>query len=335
MKKSVLPCVLMLLAISGCRAGTEDIVTPGSLAELLPVEIGGMQQWLLVRGENVNNPVLLWLHGGPGSAQMPIHHAYTKDLEKEYIVVHWDQRGAGKSNHAEFREETMTVGRFVKDVNEVTQYLKKRFDKEKIVLLGHSWGTQIGILAVNKYPEDYSAYVSVGQVVHPQRGDSLSHDWLRLEVEARGNNSQKTKFMELGKPPFEDHDTYVAFAKMKDAFGGGMDAGFASLAWKALGAKEYSLSDYIKWFRGANRGSGPMWEESRDFNLFEDIPVLEIPVWFIVGEREYNTPVALIKEYFIFLEAPEKHLIIMDDCAHTPFIGDPERFNREVININP
>lgn len=334
MKKTILLYVIMLLVVSGCRSGTDEIVTANSVAELLPVEIGGIQQWLLIRGENVENPILLWLHGGPGSAQMPIHHAYTKDLEREYIVVHWDQRGAGKSNHSEFREETMTVGRFVKDVNEVTQYLKKRFDKEKIVLLGHSWGTQIGILAVNEYPEDYSAYIAVGQVVHPRRSDSLSYEWLRQEVEARGSDLQKRKFTELGKPPFEDHDSYVAFAKMKDAFGGGMDAGFSTLAWKALGANEYSLGDYIKWFRGANRGSGPMWQESRDFNLFEDIPVVEVPVWFVSGERDYNTPVALVEEYHNFLRAPEKHLIIMDGCAHTPFIGDPKRFNREIVNIN-
>lgn len=114
-----------------------------------------------------------------------------------------------------------------------------------------------------------------------------------------------------------------------------MDTGFAPLALKALGAKEYTLSDYIKWFRGANRGSGPMWEESRDFNLFVDIPALEVPVWFIVGERDYNKPVVLVEEYYNFLKAPEKHMIIMDDCAHTPFIGDPERFNHEILNINP
>lgn len=327
--------LLISLSIVACRAKTEKIDHPNAVAELMSVEIGGLEQWLLIRGEDRTKPVLLWLHGGPGSAQMPIHHAYTKALEKEYVVVHWDQRGAGKSNHAEFREASMTINRFVKDVYEVTQYLKKRFDRNKIILLGHSWGTQIGILAVKEYPEDYTAYISVSQVVHPQRGDSLSYEWLRQEIEERGTESQKSKFAKLGNPPFDDHDAYVIFARMKDTFGGGMDAGFASLAWKALGAKEYALGDYIKWVRGANRGSGPMWEESRDFNLFKDVPELEVPVWFIVGEYDMNTPVALIEEYFKFVEAPEKHLYIMENCAHTPFIGNPDQFNHKIISINP
>ena len=327
--------LLLVLLISGCRGQTDEIPGSNAVSELLSVEIGKLNQWLLIRGEDKSKPVLLWLHGGPGSAQMPIHHAYTKTLEKEYVVVHWDQRGAGKSNHAGFREESMTLERFVRDVHEVTQYLKNRFDKEKIMLLGHSWGTQIGILAVKGQPEDYSAYVSVSQVVDPRRSDSLSYQWLKQEVDKRGSHAQKKKFEGLGKPPFEDHDTYVSFAKMKDTFGGGMDAGFATLAWKALGAREYSLGDYIRWFRGANRGSGPMWDESRTFNIFKDIPKLEVPVWFIAGEDDMNTPVTLIKEYFDFVESPEKNFIIMENCAHTPFIGNPAQFNREIMSINP
>ncbi len=327
--------LLIIVSMSSCRASTDKIDHPNAVSDLLSVEIGKLDQWLLIRGEDKSKPVLLWLHGGPGSAQMPIHHAYTKELEKEYVMVHWDQRGAGKSNHAGFREESMTLNRFVNDVHEVTQYLKNRFDKKKIILLGHSWGTQIGILAVQKHPEDYFAFISVGQVVHPQRTDSLSYQWLKQEVEKRGSDTQKKKLEGLGKPPFDNHDTYVSFAKMKDTFGGGMDAGFATLAWKALGAKEYAPGDYIKWYRGANRGSGPMWDESRMFNLFKDIPELQVPVWFIAGEHDMNTPVALIKEYFEFVEAPEKYLIIMENCAHTPFIGNSARFNREIMSINP
>jgi pimeloyl-ACP methyl ester carboxylesterase len=335
MKQVSILYVLILSVLLGCRSQTADIDKPNSVTELLSVEIGGMQQWLLIRGEDESNPVLLWLHGGPGSAQMPIHHKYTKGLEKEFVVVHWDQRGAGKSNHSGFREESMIVGRFVADVHEVTQFLKNRFNKDKIILLGHSWGTQIGILAAEEYPEDYSAYISVSQVVHPQRGDMLSYKWLSKKIEDDGSDSDRAKFGDLGKPPFEDHDSYVKFARMKDTYGGGMDAGFITLAWHALWAKEYTIGDYIKWFQGANRGSGPMWEESRAFNLFTEVPQLEIPVWFIAGKEDQNTPVALVEEYYDFLDASVKDLIIMDDCAHTPFIGDPDRFIRELFSIKP
>ena len=154
---------LIIFLLAGCSAGTPEIDMPNSVSELTALEIGGLEQWILVRGEDQSNPVLLWLHGGPGSAQMPVHRAFNRELEKEYVVVHWDQRGAGKSNHSGFREETMTLDRFIEDAHELTKYLKDRFDQEKIYLLGHSWGTQMGILTVQRYPDNYHAFISVGQ----------------------------------------------------------------------------------------------------------------------------------------------------------------------------
>ncbi len=323
-----------LLLMTGCVARTSKIDSPDSVADLTAVEIGGLDQWILVRGEDKSNPVLLWLHGGPGAAQMPVHRAFNKELEKEFVVVHWDQRGAGKSNHRGFREETMTMDRFIDDVAEMTRYLKDRFDQERIFLLGHSWGTQPGILIVQRYPEDYHAYISVGQVVHPQQADTLSYRWLKKQVEQNGTRRQKKRFENLGPPPFEEHDRYVAFAKMKDSFGGSMDLDMGRLAWISFGAKEYTPGDYVKWLRGANRGSGPMWEESRKFDLSRDVPILDLPVWFIAGRNDYNTPAELIKEYAELLDAPHgKQFIIMEGTAHAPFMGDPHRFNRIVSDI--
>lgn len=320
--------------VSGCSARTPDINAPNAVTDLKAIEIGGMDQWVMIRGEDRSNPVLLWLHGGPGAAQMPVHRSFNKDLEKEFVVVHWDQRGAGKSNHSGFSEETMTLDRFIEDVHEMTQYLKQHFGREKIFLLGHSWGTQLGILTVQHYPDHYHAFISVAQVVHPQRMEEISYDWLKHKVDEHGSRRQKRKFEELGPPPFNEHDRYVTFAKMKDSFGGSMDVGMGQLAWISFGASEYTIRDYAKWLRGANRGSGPMWEETRDLDLFRLIPSLEVPVWFIVGSNDYNTPAVLVEEYYEFVQAPRgKELIIMENTAHTPFMGDPVGFNREVNRI--
>jgi len=326
--------IMMLLMLTGCFARTASIDAPNAVTDLTAIEIGGMDQWVMIRGEDRSNPVLLWLHGGPGAAQMPVHRAFNKELEKEFVVVHWDQRGAGKSNHRGFSEETMTLDRFIEDVHEMTQYLKERFDQEKIFLLGHSWGTQLGILTVQRYPDNYHAFISVAQVVLPQRAEEISYEWLSKQVEERGSSRQKRKFDELGPPLYDEHDRYVTFAKMKDSFGGGMDVGMGRLAWISFGAKEYTIGDYAKWLRGANRGSGPMWEELRDFDLFRDVPSIGIPVWFIVGENDYNTPAILVEEYFDSLNAHMgKEFIIMDHTAHAPFMGDPERFHRELTGI--
>lgn len=120
----------------------------GSIATLEPVPIGGMEQWLLIRGRHSANPVLLWLHGGPGASEMPVVPHYNRALEEEFVVVHWDQRGAGKSNPRDFDESTMTFERFVQDAHELTRHLKRRFGKKKIYLLGHSWGSHLGLVAV-------------------------------------------------------------------------------------------------------------------------------------------------------------------------------------------
>jgi len=325
--------IFALHLIVACGAKTPDVEGPDPVAELLSLEIGGMDQWILIRGEDQSNPVLLWLHGGPGSAQMPVHRAFNKELEREFIVVHWDQRGAGKSNHNEFRVETMTLDRFVEDAHELTIYLKERFNKEKIFLLGHSWGTQFGILTVERFPEDYHAFISVGQVVHPERANFISYEWLKNEVEQNGSRRQKREFSELGEPSFLERRRYVSLAEMLDQFGGGMDVGMGRLAWISLGACEYTLGDYMKWLRGASRGSGPMWEESSRMNLFDRVPKLEVPAWFIVGRNDFNTPAVLVSEYVEKMNAPHKELIVMEGAAHTPFLKNPDGFNAEVIRI--
>lgn len=333
---SIISSILLAAAflITGCRAQTETIEGGDAVSELKSIEIGGMEQWVLIRGKDRSNPVLLWLHGGPGAAHMPVHHAFNRDLEGEFVVVHWDQRGAGKSNHSGFSEETMTLDRFIEDVHEMTQYLKERFGREKIYLLGHSWGTQLGILTVQRYPDDYHAFISVAQVVHPQRAEEISYEWLSKQVEERGSSRQMRKFDELGPPLYDEHNRYVTFVKMKDDFGGSMDIGMGRLAWISFGANEYTISDYAKWLRGANRGSGPMWEELRDFDLFRDVPFIGVPVWFMVGNNDYNTPAVLVEEYYEFVQASRgKELILMENTAHTPFMGDPVRFNREVNRI--
>lgn len=318
----------------GCSAQTDPIKAEGSVSELISAEIGGMDQWLLIRGEDSSSPVLLWLHGGPGAAQMPVHRAFNKDLEKEFVVVHWDQRGAGKSNHSGFSEETMTLDRFIEDVHEVTQYLKERYNQEKIFLLGHSWGTQLGIFTVQRYPADYHAFISVAQVVHPERAEDISYEWLGQQVKEHGSQRQKRKFEELGTPPYDDHQSYVTFAKMKDSFGGSMDIGMGKLAWISFGASEYTIGDYVKWLRGANRGSGPMWEELRDFDLFRDVPSINVPVWFIIGENDYNTPAELVADYYHFVEAHKgKSMIVIKDAAHAPFLGQASLFNSIVTEI--
>ncbi len=139
---------VMLLSV-GCVSSAPE----RSVDSLSHVQLGGIEQAVLERGAHDRLPVLLWLHGGPGAAQMPLAHRYNTDLEDSMIVVHWDQRGAGKSNPKDFDQDSMTVRQFVSDAHELTQYLKAKYQQDRIFVLGHSWGTKLGLLLVREQQE--------------------------------------------------------------------------------------------------------------------------------------------------------------------------------------
>jgi len=313
---------------------TDGNVIHGSVAELVKIELGGLEQWISIRGKDTTDPILLWLHGGPGAAQMPLAHAFDNELEKEFIVVHWDQRGAGKSNHRGFEEETMTFDQFMNDGYELIQYLLERFERERLFLLGHSWGTQIGIVLVNRHPELFHAYIGVSQLVDNRKGVEIAYEWLMTEIEAKDDQASFEKLNDLGTPPFT-HRKYREFAGLVDSYGGNFDMRMGEIARIAIRAPEYNFMDYIRWMRGANRGGGPIHVdgEMTAVNFRENIRLLDVPVYFFTGKNDYNTPLALVEEYYYILDAPEKEIIVFEHSAHTPFLGEPEKFSREVVRV--
>ena len=331
--------VVMLRLFSASTPPITDLASaplPDAIASLERIELGGVDQWLLIRGANRSHPVLLWLHGGPGAAQMPVARHYNGSLESEFVVVHWDQRGAGKSNHRGFDPSSMRFEQFVRDAHQLTRHLKARFGRDAIVLLGHSWGTQLGTALVREHPEDYLAYVAVSQVVNGERATEIAHRWLLERVKAAGEHADWNRLRALGEPPYIDHADYVAFANLVDAYGGGMDRSFRELVGVALRAAEYTPLDHLRWLGGARRGSGPMWNDPdyADFDAFESVPRLAVPTYFISGSDDYNTPVSLVGEYCAALDAPAgKRMITLPNAAHTPFLASPERFHDVLVAI--
>ena len=305
-------------------ARTSPIDGPDPVAELVSAEIGGMTQWLLIRGEDRNAPFLLWLHGGPGSAQMPIR-SVTEALERHFVVVHWDQRGAGKSNPPDFDPATMTLDRFLADVREVTELLRARLGDQPLIVLGHSWGTMLGARLVARWPEDYAGYVAVGQQVDTLRGVEIALDWLR-EV------APDSELAAMAPDAFRDHALYVRLMQELEAHGGGMNVSLAAMLPRALAAPEYRLPDYIRWFDGANRGSGPMWADYRARDLIDEMPRMPVPMLVVAGADDMNTPVPLVQEWVDGVEAPEgKRLVIFAASGHAPFLTETGRFVETVV----
>lgn len=316
--------LVLIAAVAGALiwrtlpARTVPIAGPDPIAELIPAEIGGMTQWLLIRGADRSAPILLWLHGGPGSAQMPIH-GLMAELERDFVVVHWDQRGAGKSNPPEFDPANMTLERFLADAQEVTALLRERVGEQPLIVLGHSWGTMLGARLVARRPEDYAGYIGVGQQVDTLRGAALTLDWLR-EVAPSDLTS-------MDPQAFRDHDLYVHLMQEVEARGGGMNVSLMSMLPRALAAPEYRLPDYRRWFDGANRGSGPTWAEYLSHNLIAEVPLMQVPMLLISGARDWNTPVPLLQDWFAAVEARQgKRMEVFDGSGHAPFLTETDRF---------
>ncbi|MDR2900293.1 MAG: alpha/beta hydrolase, partial [Treponema sp.] len=152
----------------------------GSIAEKQFIEIGGIQQGFFIRSENPENPVILFLHGGPGSPELAFGYSYdkTERLEKYFTVCYWDQRGAGMTFTRSTDPSTLTVDQMVEDTRQMTEYLQERFNQEKIYLMGHSWGSLLGVKTIEKYPENYAAYIGIGQLSHQVESEKLAYDYM-------------------------------------------------------------------------------------------------------------------------------------------------------------
>ncbi len=310
-----------------------------SIAMMKSINLDGIDQWILLRGESRDLPILLWIHGGPGSPQMPFAHYLDRPLENEFVVVHWDQRGAGKTNPSFFDRNPLYLSRmsliqFKKEAVELIHYLLKMFDQEKIFLLGHSWGTQMGLELALENPELIHALISVSQVVETEQAMEIAHRWLTKQMQAHDDAKGLANLGAIGLPPYS-HSEYRDFINWVGRYGGSLDWSTGKLLFVAGRAQEYGILDYFKWFQGLSRGGKPMHKDGMMtyYNYFERVPTLNVPVYFMAGKKDYNTPFELIERYYDFVQAPKKELIPFSNSAHTPFFAETERFRAELIRI--
>jgi pimeloyl-ACP methyl ester carboxylesterase len=313
------------------------ITVSGGIDTLHTVTIGGLPQWIQIRGQDQSNPVLLFLHGGPGSPETPFIRHYNRSLEKHFTVVTWEQRGAGKSFQSDIPDSTMHLPHFLRDTHEMVQWVKNRFGQEKIYLVGHSWGSVLGMLAVQRHPEDFHAYVGIGQVVNMQQNEALSYEYV-LGAARRRNDPKAIKELESIGPPI--CGTYAGGMESLGVqrgwltkFGGSLygKRDINEMIWNAFTAYEYSVGDLIRYGRGALFSLNHLWNELMTINLTQQVPSVQVPVYFCVGRSDYQTPFPLVESYFQALEAPHKELIWFEHSAHSPIYEEPNQFHAVMV----
>jgi proline iminopeptidase len=323
------------------RDSTGKIIE-GSIAEIQKMEIGGVKQFVVIRGKNINNPVLLMLHGGPGSPQAHMNLKYNKKLEDYYIVVNWDQRGAGASYSKEIPKESINIDQMIEDTRELSQYLINRFHKDKIFILGHSWGSYLGMRTIYKYPQLFRAYIGIGQVSDQRKSEQLSYQFVLNKAKETNNKKAIKELEEIGYPEnglYKDlqkgmmternwvmHYGGAAWMKTKKDF-------FPMFIKPLILFKEYTVNDKINYLKGLNFSQELLWDPLMNQQLVDVVKKVEVPVYILQGKHDYQTCFELAKIYFDSLYAPKKEFIEFSNSAHMlPYNLEIDKFHDIMIN---
>jgi proline iminopeptidase len=336
---------LLLIALAifvGCNdqpTTNTNTITPAGDSTSVPqyVTIGGIQQAILVRGVDTTHPILLMLHGGPGFTEMALFSTYNKDLEKQFIVVNYDQRGSGLSYAPGIPDSTINIQQYVNDAHELVTWLKKRYNKEKIFVLGHSWGTTLGVKLVEQFPNDFYAYIGVAQVVDMEENEKQTLQFT-LDTAIAENNKEaiaQLKDIQTRYPP-------NGKVTMPDLF--------KQRYWlEHYGGTVYKEQNYGKIFSRISQSINPLYDTARSaaggqfvlINLADELmevdltkttTKLQVPVYFLLGRHDYTTPFKIAEDYFNLLQAPYKEIIWFENSAHMIPFEEPEKFNEVIMN---
>jgi pimeloyl-ACP methyl ester carboxylesterase len=309
------------------RGYTPQYGTSGSIASLEQATLGGSKQWILIRGSDRNNPLLLFLHGGPGMPTMYIAHDFQRELERSFVVVQWDRRGAGKSYAAGTTSQRMSVSQEISDTLELIDQLRARFHQPKVYLVGFSYGTYLGILVAGRAPERLHAYVGIGQLAcSDQENRTIQDTWIR-EQATRAHDREAIDELD-GKKPLDRE-------KWLFKYGGEIHSAhnWWPLLWSGFRSPEYTFQDVANVKRGVDFTAHNLRYDAINGSILENVGTLQVPVYFFSGRFDYTDPVPCTVRLFEKISAPVKRLVWFDRSAHFVFWEEPSRFAAEMRRV--
>jgi len=309
---------------------------PGSLSVKISVTINGVEQGMFIKSKDCKrNPVLLFVHGGPGMPEYWLTEFYpeSRRIEDYFTVVWWEQRGAGLSyNHNTCTKDSMTAQQFVSDTLAITNYLRDRFAKDKIYMLAHSWGSYIGIQAAAQEPDLYHAYIGMGQLVHQIESEKLAYAYALEAYQEIGNQKMVRRLQAAPPTTVPLPDSYMA---LRDEYMHGIGIGTTRKmrsvirgiflpSWRFRGG--YTFREKVNLWRGKIFSqSTSLWDEMLVTDLTLQIPSLPIPVYFLHGKYDYTCAYPLAKGFFDKIRAPIKGFYTFQHSAHSPIFEESDR----------
>lgn len=306
----------------------------GSISEKIFISVNGVKQGMFIKSKDETHPVLLMLHGG-----MPeyfLSQKYPTGLDDYFTVVWWEQRGSGISYNSNILPASITLEQMVTDAVEVTNYLRNRFNKNKIYLMAHSGGSFIGIETAAKAPELYYAYIGVSQISNQLKSEQLAHEYMLEQFKLSGDKDMVQK---LENAPVID-GTPENYLRLRDKamhrLGIGtthtMRSVITGIFMPSLTCRGYTLKEkYNMWVGKSHSGVSSLWTEMLSTNLMSQVPKLEIPVYFFGGVYDYTVSYTLAKEYLGKLQAPIKGFYTFKKSAHSPIFEEPKKVKKIML----
>lgn len=308
-------------------ASGEEI--PGSVAELTTVDIGGHDLAMMIRGHSVDNPVLLFLAGGPGGSELGAMRNHLPELEEHFTVVTWDQRGTGRSYDELDPTDTLTLESSIDDTIEVTEYLRDRFGQDRIYIAGQSWGTTLGVFAVQERPELYEAYIGTGQMVSQVATDRIFYEDTLAWARANDEGDLVDELEEIGPPPYDDILHYEpALTHEQDVYpydhspNAEGEGGFSENFF----VEEYALIDQVHLIGAFLDTFSVLYPQLQDIDFRETATDFEVPMFFVQGANEADGRAELFDEWYPMVDAPIKELAVLETSGHRPLWEQPDEF---------
>ena len=330
---------------------TYAVNDPKGIEELKSVKIGGVDQWLHIRGRNRNNPVLLYLHGGPGFPIIGLMDAMLRPWEDYFTIVLWDQRQTGKSYYPANDETTpLTVDQFIGDTEEVIQHLRQHLNQDKLFVLGHSWGSVLGMHMVKRHPGWLHAYIGVGQVVNAMDNERVLYERLLCHAREQKENQLIAKLEDIAPYPDSNHPE-KSFAENCDFVRRELSHlagetgihhfplgdGAKMFAFDRLISPHLTLTDISHLLLGGKialfRSPYTFTKEFFEIDLPNDVgSSFEVPVFFFSGTHDWQTPVSLSDQWFSQINAPYKELVHFEESSHVIVNEEPGKVLVALVN---
>lgn len=340
--------LVILVPVTGriVNACKNHIVSENGVQESTYIDVNGMKQYIQIRGKDVSNPVMIFIHGGPAGPMGYVSAYYQKYLEDDLTIINYDQRGCGRTYFANDCDSTSNVELLIKDLNGIVEYAKERFGQEKVIIVGHSWGTILGTIYAQEYPENVECYIAISQMTNGYQNKISNMEKVLDREDIKGTEDEKqlqellermkkvSTYEEMSMDDVNSSVNLVAkYMRGKDEMSG------LGQIWQGIVSPDMNLTD-IKWFM-KQMDTAKFLEDNKElmdyalfgFDITELSNTYQVPVYYIAGAGDYMINQDDAKDYFETINAPYKEFYMFESVGHSMFMDDPRLFGDTIKKI--